>query len=198
MKKFVAALTILLAVTAANLSEAAPFTESQFGRIFTDVAQNPAAAPENSKTLDVNVDTFKEKFDTAAKLILKQVLGTDDISDMEYLFTINDYKIFPNAGGDTFAKIFGSNVAVVGVTLPEGGNFKILQCCYTAPEDKNETLYVQLILTAFVHSVAPEVEVPTLMNELTAENSSGTVTRGDLKFSIAEDGNLDTLTVVKL
>ena len=198
MKKFVAALTILLAVTAANLSEAAPFTESQFGRIFTDVAQNPAAAPENSKTLDVNVDTFKEKFDTAAKLILKQVLGTDDISDMEYLFTINDYKIFPNAGGDTFAKIFGSNVAVVGVTLPKGGNFKILQCCYTAPEDKNETLYVQLILTAFVHSVAPEVEVPTLMNELTAENSSGTVTRGDLKFSIAEDGNLDTLTVVKL
>ena len=198
MKKFVAALTILLAVTAANLSEAAPFTESQFGRIFTDVAQNPAAAPENSKTLDVNVDTFKEKFDTAAKLILKQVLGTDDISDMEYLFTINDYKIFPNAGGDTFAKIFGSNVAVVGVTAPDGGNFKILQCCYTAPEDKNETLYVQLILTAFVHSVAPEVEVPTLMNELTAENSSGTVTRGDLKFSIAEDGNLDTLTVVKL
>ena len=198
MKKFVAALTILLAVTAANLSEAAPFTESQFGRIFTDVAQNPAAAPENSKTLDVNVDTFKEKFDTAAKLILKQALGTDDISDMEYLFTINDYKIFPNAGGDTFAKIFGSNVAVVGVTLPEGGNFKILQCCYTAPEDKNETLYVQLILTAFVHSVAPEVEVPTLMNELTAENSSGSVTRGDLKFSIAEDGNLDTLTVVKL
>ncbi len=198
MKKFVAALTILLAVTAANLSEAAPFTESQFGRIFTDVAQNPAAALENSKTLDVNVDTFKEKFDTAAKLILKQALGTDDISDMEYLFTINDYKIFPNAGGDTFAKIFGSNVAVVGVTLPEGGNFKILQCCYTAPEDKNETLYVQLILTAFVHSVAPEVEVPTLMNELTAENSSGSVTRGDLKFSIAEDGNLDTLTVVKL
>lgn len=197
MKKFFVALTILLAVTATNFSEAAPFTESQFGRIFTDVAQNPAAAPENSKTLDVNVDTFKEKFDTAAKLILKQALGTDDISDMEYLFTINDYKIFPNAGGDTFAKIFGSNVAVVGVTLPEGGNFKILQCCYTAPEDKNETLYVQLILTAFVHSVAPEVEVPTLMNELTAENSSGTVTRGYLKFSIAEDGNLDVLTVVK-
>ena len=115
---------------------------------------------------------------------------------MEYLFTINDYKIFPNAGGDTFAKIFGSNVAIVGVTASDGGNFKILQCCYTAPEDNDETLFVQLILTAFVHSVAPDVEVPTLMNELTAEKSLGSVTRGEVNFSFSEDGNLNTLTAV--
>ena len=194
MKKFFVALTILFCVTGSI--EAAPFTEEQFGQIFADVTKNPAAAPERSKTLDVNLDTFKEKFDGASKLILKQVLGTEDTSAMEYLFTINDYKIFPNAGGDTFAKIFGSNVALVGVTAPDGGNFKILQCCYTAPEDNDETLFVQLILTAFVHSVAPDVEVPTLMNELTAEKSLGSVTRGEVNFSFAEDGNLNTLTAV--
>ena len=197
MKQFFVALTVLLSVTGTNFVDAAPFTEDQFGQIFAAVTQNPAAAPDRTKTLDLNVDTLKVKFDNASKLILKQVLGTDDVSQMEYLFTINDYKIFPNEGGETFAKIFGSNVAIVGVTAQNGGNFKILQCCYTAPEDKDETLYVQLILTAFVQSVAPDIEAAPLMNELTAENSLGSVTRGDVNFSLTEEGNLNTLTAVK-
>ena len=196
MKNFFVALTVLLAVTCVNFVEAAPFTEEQFGQIFAAVAQNPAAAPERTKTLDLNVETLKAKFDNIATLILKHQLGTDDVSQMEYLFTINDYKIFPNEGGETFAKIFGSNVALVGVTASNGGNFKVLQCCYTAPEDKDETLYVQLILTAFIHSVAPDVEVPALMNELTAANSLGSTVKGDLNFSMTEEGNLNTLTVV--
>ena len=196
MKNFFVALTVLLAVTCANFAEAAPFTEEQFGQIFAAVAQNPAAAPERTKTLDLNVETLKAKFDNIATLILKHQLGTDDVSQMEYLFTINDYKIFPHEGGETFAKIFGSNVALVGVTASNGGNFKVLQCCYTAPEDQDETLYVQLILTAFIHSVAPDVEVPALMNELTAANSLGSTVKGDLNFSMTEDGNLNTLTVV--
>ena len=196
MKNFFVALTVLLAVTCANFAEAAPFTEEQFGQIFAAVTQNPAAAPERTKTLDLNVETLKAKFDNIATLILKHQLGTDDVSQMEYLFTINDYKIFPNEGGETFAKIFGSNVALVGVTASNGGNFKVLQCCYTAPEDQDETLYVQLILTAFIHTVAPDVEVPALMNELTAANSLGSTVKGDLNFSMTEDGNLNTLTVV--
>ena len=195
MKKFFVALTVLLAVTCANFVEAAPLTEEQFGQIFAAVAQNPAAAPERTKTLDLNVETLKAKFDNIATLILKHQLGTDDVSQMEYLFTINDYKIFPNEGGETFAKVFGSNVVLVGVTAGNGGNFKVLQCCYTAPEDSDETLYVQLILTAFIHSVAPDVEVPALMNELTAANSLGSTVKGDLNFSLTEDGNLNTLTV---
>ena len=194
MKKFLVALTILFCVTGSV--EAVPFTEDQLGRIFAVVTQNPAAAPENSKTLAVNVNTFKEKFDNIAVLTLKQALGTDDVSEMEYLFTINDYKIFPNEGGETFAKIFGSNVAIVGVTAPDGGNFKILQCCYTLPEDKNETLYVQLILSTFVRTVAPDVDAPSLMDELTAENSLGSTARGDVLFSLTENDNLNTLTAV--
>lgn len=194
MKKLLIALTILFGVTCGNVSEAAPFTDSQFDRIFTDITKNPAAAPENSATLDINVETLKERFNGFVAPNLKSILGTDDISAMEKLFLIYDYKIFPKPDGDTFVNIFGSNVAIVGLATPNGGNFKVLSCAYTAPEDKNETLFVQLILTAFVGSVAPDVSVAELMNELTAENSSGTVTKGNVKFSITEDGNLDTLT----
>ena len=197
MKKFFIVLTVLLAVTGANV-EAAPFTDSQYNKIITDVTKNPAAV--SSATLDLNVDTLKEKFNGFVAPFLKQSLGVDDISAFEHLFMIKAYKIFPNEGGDTFANIFGTknpNVAIVGLTVPEGGNFKVLQCCYTTPEDNDEMFATQLILTAFINSVAPNVEVPTLMGELTAENSSGTVTKGDVKFSIAEDGNLNMLTAVK-
>lgn len=199
MKKFFIALTIFFCVTGGNFANAAPFTENQFDKIFTDVTKNPAAAPESSATLDLNVDTLKEKFNGIVAPFLKQSLGVDDVSAFEHLFMIKTYKIFPNDGGDTFANVFGTknpNVAIVGVTVP-GGNFKVLQCCYTTPEDNDEMFSTQLILTAFIHSVAPDIEVPTLMGELTAENSSGTVTKGDLKFSIAEDGNLNLLTVTK-
>lgn len=199
MKKFFIALTIFFCVTGGNFANAAPFTENQFDKIFTDVTKNPAAAPESSATLDLNVDTLKEKFNGIVAPFLKQSLGVDDVSAFEHLFMIKTYKIFPNDGGDTFANVFGTknpNVAIVGVTV-SGGNFKVLQCCYTTPEDNDEMFSTQLILTAFIHSVAPDIEVPTLMGELTAENSSGTVTKGDLKFSIAEDGNLHLLTVTK-
>ena len=43
---------------------------------------------------------------------------------------------------------------------------------------------------------APKISKPasSLMSELTAENSSGNVVKGNVKFSIAEDGNLNVLT----
>ena len=198
MKKFFIALMILFCVTGGNVN-AASFTDSQFDKIFTDVTKNPAAAPESSVTLDLNVDTFKEKFNGFVAPFLKQSLGVDDISAFEHIFMIKTYKIFPNAGGDTFANVFGTknpNVAIVGVTVPNGGNFKVLQCCYTTPEASEEIFSAQLALAAFIYCVAPDVEVPTLMNELTAENSSGTVTKGNVEFSISEDGNLNMLTAV--
>ena len=200
MKKFFIALTILFCVTGGSFAEAAPFTDEQYNKFITDVTKNPAAAPESSATLNLNVDTLKEKFNGVVAPLMKQILGVDDISALEHLFMIKNYRIFPNEGGDTFVNVFGTsnpNIAIVGVNVPDGGNFKVLQCCYTTPEDTDETFSVQMILTAFVHSVAPEVEAPTLLGELTAENSSGTVTKGDVKFSIVEDGNLNILTAVK-
>lgn len=189
---------ILFCVTGGNVN-AAPFTEKQLDKIFTDVAKNPAAAPKNSATLDLNIDTLKEKFNGIVVPFLKQYLELDDISAFEHKFVIEEYKIFQNAGGDTFVNVFNSenpNVAIVGVAVPNGGNFKVLQCYYTTPIYDYEIFAVQLGLVAFIHCVAPDVEVPTLMSELTAENSSGTVTKGNVKFSIAEDGNLNILTVV--
>ncbi|MBR3748179.1 MAG: hypothetical protein IKP64_06075 [Selenomonadaceae bacterium] len=200
MKKFFIALTIFFCVTGGNFVNAASFTESQFDKIFTDVTKNPAAAPENSATLDLNIDTLKEKFNGFVAPFLKNSLGVDDISAFEHIFMIKTYKIFPNDSGDTFANVFGTknpNVAIVGVTVPDGGNFKVLQCCYTTPESGDEIFSAQLALAAFVYCVAPDVEVPTLMSELTAENSSGSVTKNGVKFSIAEDGNLNMLTAVK-
>ena len=193
MKKFFIALAILFCVTG-NVN-AAPFTDNQFNKIFTDITKNPAL--ENSATFGVNVETFKEKFNASAEPILKEITGLDDLSAMAHLFLIYDYKVFNLNGVDVFANTFGNkSVSVVGVTAPDGGNFKVLQCCYTTAEEQDDLFVTQMVLTAFVRSIAPDVEVPTLMGELTAENSSGTVTKGDVTFSVAEDGNLNVLTAV--
>ena len=193
LQRIFIALTILFCMTGGNVSEATPFTDNQFDRIFTGVTKNPAV--DSSATFDLNVDTFKEKFNGYATPILKEITGLDDVSAMAHLFLIHDYKIFPMNGVDTFANTFGNvSISIVGVTAPDGGNFKILTCAYTSPEEEDEKLTAQIILEAFVRSVAPDVSAMELMNELTTENSSGSVVKGNVKFSISEDGNLNTLT----
>ena len=187
MKKFLTALTVAL-MLAVNV-EAAEFTQAQLDKIFLNVGQI-----ESSATLNFNAETFKEKFNERAAAILKEATGNDDVSGMAHLFLIKDYKIFSGADGDTFANVFGDyRVALVGAG-DKGGNFKSLSLCYTTPEDSDEAIFTIWHLTAFVKSLAPDVNVQTLMNDLTAENSSGTVVAGDVRFLIAEDGNLNILT----
>lgn len=189
MKKFLAALTVALILTGGNV-EAAEFTQAQLDKIFLNVGQ-----VESSSTLNLNADTLKEKFNGLITPILKEATGSDDVSAMAHLFLIKDYKIFSSADGDTFANVFGDyRVALVGKTATAGGNFKSLSLCYATPEDSDEAIFTIWHLTAFVKSIAPEVNPQTLMNELTAENSSGTVVASGVKFSIAEDGNLNILT----
>ncbi|MBQ6005821.1 MAG: hypothetical protein IJL14_06205 [Selenomonadaceae bacterium] len=189
LKKFFAAAIVLLMLTAQV--EAVPFTRTQLDKIFLDVEQVQA-----DSTLNLNTETFKDKFNGLIKPILQQAMGTDDVSAMEYLFLIKDYKIFSKPTGDTFANMFGDyRVAVVG-TIDTGGNFKALSFCYTTPEEKDESIFTVWLITAFVKSIAPEVDPQTLMNELTAENSSGTVITGGIKFSIADESNLNVLTAV--
>lgn len=195
MKKILMALIVLLMFTAQV--EAAPFTREQLDKIFVDVEEN-FYRPDDL-TLNLNVETLKEKFNGLVTPILQQTMGTDDISAMEHLFLIKDYKIFSKASGDTFANIFGDyRVALVGVTKPNGGDFRALSLYYTTPEEKDDAIFTIWLMTAFVKSVAPEVNVEALMNELTAENSSGSVIKGNLKFSIAADGNLNVLTVTPI
>lgn len=188
MKKFLIALAIFL-ITAQV--EAVPFSREQVDRIFIDIE-----AAENTSTLNLNVATLKENFNRIVTSILQQTMGTDDVSAMEHLFLINDKdsKIFNKPDGDTFANIFGDyRVALVGTSVPNG-NFKILNLYYTTPEEKDESIFTIWLLTAFVKSFSPEIDVQALMNELTAENSTGTAFKAGIKFSIASDGNLNILT----
>ena len=126
--------------------------------------------------------------------ILKEAMGTNDVSAMEHLFLIKNEKII----GETFTNIFGDyRIGIVG-NLAADGNFKTLSLYYTTPEEKDESIFTIWLMTAFVKSIAPEVNPQTLMNELTAEDSSGAVVAGGIKFSVAEDGNLNILTATAL
>lgn len=187
MKKFFTALTVAL-MLAVNV-EAAEFTQAQLDKIFMDAGQ-----VASSDTLNMNAATLKDEYNGRITAILKEATGNDDVSSMAHLFLIKDYKIFSGADGDTFANVFGDyRVALVG-TGEKDDNFKSLSMCYTTPEDSDEAIFTIWHLTAFVKSLAPDVNVQTLMNDLTAENASGTVVAGGVKFSIAEDGNLNILT----
>ena len=183
MRKFFIAAVMLLMMTAQV--EAVPFTRTQLDSIFLNVEQNGGSA-----TFDLNAETFKEKFNGIMIPILKEAMQTDDVSAVEYLFLIKDYKII----GNTFANMFGDYRVMVVANGAEGGNFKAMSFCFTTPEERDESLFTVLLLSAFVKSLAPDVDPENLMNELTAEGSSGEVVKGDIKFSLTSDGNLNNLT----
>lgn len=186
MKKFLTAAIAFLLVAAQV--EAAQFTRPQLDKMFFDVGQ-----VQVESTFALNAETFKEKFNEIITPILKNAMQTDDISAMAHLFLIKDYKII----GETFTNVFGDyRVAIVG-NCAANGNFKVLSFYYTTPEERDESIFTIWLLTAFVKSVAPDVNPQTLMNELTAENSSGSVQSGGIKFSITENENLNALTAIK-
>ena len=188
MRKFILALTVALLLTVGDV-EAAEFTQAQLDKIFLNVGQ-----VENTATFDLNAETLKEKFNGIITPIIKEATGSDDVSAMAHLVLIKNYKIFNGADGDTFANVFEDyRGALVGVSSANG-NFKSLSFCYTTPENSDEAIFTIWLLTAFVRSISPDVNPQTLMNDLTAANSSGTVVAGGVKFLIAEDGNLNILT----
>ncbi len=182
MKKFF--LTLILLLITAQV-EAVPFTRTQLDNIFLNVEQSGG-----SKAFDLNAEIFQEKFNAIITPILKQAMQTDDVSAVEYLFLIKDYKII----GNTFTNMFGDYRVMIVANCAEGGNFKAMSFCFTTPEERDESLFTVLLLSAFVESVAPGVDPKTLVDELTAEGSSGEVVKGDVKFSLTADGNLNTLT----
>ena len=186
MKKFFVAMMIALTLCSGNFAEAVPISRTQLDKIFYEVEQTPATNPP----LNLDAETFKEKFNGYIVPILKDALGTDDISAVEYLFLIKDYKII----GKTFANMFGDYRMMI---VASGENFTSLNFYYTTPEEKDESIFTAWLLTAFVKTVAPDVDAQKLMNDLTAENSSGSVVAGGIKFSIAAEGNLNVLTAVK-
>lgn len=188
MKKFLTILLVLLIMSAQV--EAIPFSKDQLDRIFIDVE-----SAQSNSTLNLNVETLKTNFNGLITPILQETMQTNDVSAMAHLFLIKDYKIFSKPDGDTFANIFGDyRVALVGLTEPNNGNFKILSLYYTTPEERDESLFTVWFITAFVKSFSPEIDPQSLMNELTAENSPGSTVKSGVKFSISSESNLNVLT----
>ena len=183
MKKFFIAAIVLLIMTAQV--EATPFTRNQLDDIFMNVEQD-----ESSALFDLNSETFKDKFNGIMIPTLQQAMGTDDVSAVEHLFLIKDYKVI----GNTFANMFGDYRVMIVANCAENGNFKTLSFNFTTPEENDESLFTILLLSAFVNSIAPDVDPKTLMEELTAENSSVEVVKGNIKFSFKANGNLNILT----
>ena len=185
MKKFLTVAIILLMLSAQV--EAVPFTRTQFDKIFQDAEQVQAES-----SLNLNAADFKEKFNGLIKSIIAESMNPADASAMEHLFRIENYKVI----GKTLSTMFGDYRALIVGLNAEDGNFKVLSLCYTTPEDPAESLFTIWLLTAFVKSISPETDFKTLMNDLTAENSSGSVVTGDVKFSVKTEGNLNTLTAI--
>ncbi|MBQ3443037.1 MAG: hypothetical protein IJG33_07320 [Selenomonadaceae bacterium] len=181
MKKFF--LTLILLLITAQV-EAVPFTRTQLDNIFLNVEQN-----NNSATFNLNSESFQAKFNAIITPILKQAMQTDDVSAVEYLFLIKDYKII----GNTFANMFGDYRVMIVANCAEGGNFKEMSFCFTTPEERDESLFTVLLISAFVECVAPGVDPQTLMNELSAEGSPGSVIKNNVKFSLTADNNLNSL-----
>ena len=188
MKKFLTILLVLLVISAHV--EAVSFSKDQLNKIFIDVESN-----QTNSTLNLNISTLKTNFNGIITPILQETMQINDVSAMAHLFLINDYKIFSKPNGDTFANIFGDyRVALVGLTEPNNGNFKVLSLYYTTPEEKDESLFTIWFITAFVKSFSPEIDPQALMNELTAENSPASTVKSGIKFSISSESNLNVLT----
>ena len=124
-------------------------------------------------------------------------METEDVSAMAHLFLIKEYKVFSKPDGDIFANIFGDyRVALVGLSEPNGGNFKTLSLYYTTPETTDENTLSSMVLAYFVKILLPEVEFMDTEKFLRELSTSITKTQGGIKFSIAADGNLIFVTAV--
>ena len=165
--------------------EAVPFTRTQLDNIFLNSEQNKTSA-----TFDLNAETFQKNFNEIMIPILKEAMQTDDVSAVEHLFLIKDYKVIDK----TFANMFGDYRVMIVANCADDGNFKVLNLYYTTPEEKDESLFTILLLSAFVNSISPDVDPKTLMYELTAENSPEFVIKDGIKFTLTADGNLNCLT----
>ena len=193
MRKIFMALTVALTLMVGNLSEAADITREQSDKIIRDFQKT-----EYASTLKIDAETFMTRFNWFIVPIVQDALDKDDISEIEHLFVIEDCETLQSDSGNIYSKIFGYRGAMV-VCVSSGDDehalLKSVNFCYATPENQNESLYTVWLLKAFVGSISTDIDVQNLMNELTAEGSSGSVIKGDVKFSVKEDAELNILTV---
>ena len=167
-------------------------TSEQIDKIMAYIEQHPAASSENIATLNVDIAQFQESFNAAITPYIEKAQLDGELREiMEKLFLIDEYQTFDVHDGKFFFNIFGDSVGIFGVTNHDD-RFKILLCIYNTPEDKNNLTLSSLVLASFTEVLLPEeIDVERFLRELSA---SGTKTQGGVKFSIAADGNLNTLS----
>ena len=192
MKKIFTALAVALILIAGNLSEAAEITREQSDKIIRDFQKTAY-----NSTLAIDTESFMTQFNWYIVPIVQDGLDKDDISEVEHLFIIDNCETLNADGGNIYSKIFGYRGAML-VCMSSGEDehdpLKAVNFCYATPKTKEESIYTIWLLKAFVGSISTDIDVQNLMSELTAENSSGSVIKGGVKFSIAEDGDLNILT----
>lgn len=190
MRKFLLAAIALLILTAQV--EAAGLTGEQLDKAFAHAKQG-----ENNAPLYLNDEDFQDRFNWLIAPIIQDGMGIDDASAMEYFFLVKDYDVTETANGTIYAYVFGYNgVAVVGLSAANDDAFKVLSLCYKTPENADESVFTGWLMKAFVGSITPDVDVQALIKDLTTGNSSGGIVKNGVRYSVAEDGNLNILTAV--
>ena len=193
MKKFLTALTVVLAIMVGNVSEASEITSEQREKIFQEIKQDKTESETR-----IEAEMFESVFDWFIVPIVQDGMNKDDVSDILHLFIIGEYDVL-NTGNDTiFYRCFGYPGAMLvckSAGETEHDPLKVLSLYYTTPENKEEAAYTSWLLTAFVGGISTDLNVRELMSELTKAGSSGSVVKYGFKFSIREEGNLNVLTV---
>ena len=199
MKKIFLTLAIVASLFAfGGEGAAAAFTQAQVEKLMSYVDQHPAASPENTAALPVTAAQFKTNFNAEIKPVLDQAQfnSADDRAVMEKLFLIQDFQVSEGSGGKFYLNVFGDSVAIFGVTGNDSNRFKLAACSYTKPENQGDETLSSLVLLAFTKVIAPDENPQELLKALAAEES-GTLTRNDVKFTAARDGDLVLLSAVK-
>ena len=191
MKKIFLALTIALTMIG-SMTEAADITDEQFKKIIQDVGQTKIESHFHMSAYEL-----RTQFNWYIVPIIQDDLHREDISDLLPLFKLDNYEVLDSENGKIYLGRFKyKSVALVCLSDAEDADHsKIFSLYYTSPEKKEYAVFISWFLTAFVGSISTEIDVKTLMGELTAENSSGSVVKDGFKFSLAEDGNLNVLSV---
>lgn len=187
MKKFFVALTILLAVTGVNLSEAAQFTDEQRNQMVT-LSVQPSAA-----TLKVNVATFRQNFNNFMSDFIAKTNAGEETAKLQQIFLIDEKSIVTNGQNVLFAKSFANMVAVIG-SVDENGNFKTLNLFGAPIDDKNDAMIHALVLNAFVKGISPDLDAQTILTE-SKDHPDTPIVKGDVKISFATAGDLDVVSV---
>lgn len=194
---FMAVAIFAILFAGANFVEAKSLTSEQFEKVADYIGRHPSSSPENTVTLKLDTEQFKQGFNAELKPILTSAkFDSDEVRQtMEKLFYIQDYKVFHSEIGNLYVNIFGDKAAILGVTGKDDAHFKTMCCTYAAPENREENTLSSLVLVSFVRTLLPGIEFESFMKDLSSSQGKP-FTRDGIKFSLGKEDNLVVLTAV--